>query len=68
MVDTMRENIKNTVHCKFDFYVRELPPRDAYLRCLAFGYGVQVGSQDAELCNFINELLEEYRMKLICTD
>lgn len=65
MTEPMRNNIKNSVVAKFNFYAEELPPREAYLRCLAFAYGVQVGSQDADLCNFINTLLEEYRMKLI---
>ena len=65
MTEPMRNNIKNSVVAKFNFYVNQLPPHDAYLRCLAFAYGVQVGSQDADLTNFTNVLLEEYRMKLI---
>lgn len=68
MTAEMRENIKNSVRCKCEFYANELPPHDAYLRCLAFVYGVQIGSQDAELNNFTNVLLEEYRMRLICKE
>lgn len=65
MTELMRYNIKNSVVAMFNFYVDELEPREAYLRCLTFAYGVQIGSQDAELVNFIDNLLEEYRMKLI---
>lgn len=64
MTDEMRENIKTTVRSKFAFYADELPAKEAYLRCYAFAHGVQVGSQDADLCNFTNALLNEYRQKL----
>lgn len=68
MTEPMRNNIKNSVVAKFNFYADELEPRQAYLRCLAFGYGVKVGSQDAELANFIDDLLAKYRLRLICEE
>jgi hypothetical protein len=69
MSDEMRENIKNSVRCKCGFFAEEIEsPRQAYFRILDFCCGVQYGSQDAELLNFTNALIEEYRMKLICTE
>ena len=68
MTEEMRENIKTSLRSKFQMYAEQLDGHRAYALCLAFGYGVQVGSQDAELINFVNALLEEYRMKLICAE
>lgn len=68
MTDEMRNSIKTSIHSKFLFYADELPPKEAYLRCLAFAYGVQIGSQDAELINYTNNLLAKYRELLLCKE
>ena len=69
MTDEIRENIKATVRSKFEFYAYELEsnaPRKAFALCSAYGHGVIMGSQDADLSNFVFALLEDYRLKLIC--
>ena len=62
-----REVIETTIRHLFATYAYEkgVSAREAYSKCCAFAYGIKIGSQDADLCNFTNALLEKYRLLLI---
>ena len=67
MTRSLRDSIKTTIRCSLSDFEVNYPPKEAYKLCFAFVRGIQYGSQDAELINYTNILLEEYRMKLIAS-